>query len=103
MLRLNMVKNLDRIRIGVVDAVVCAVYDDERAEVVYKDWKGMDINEDVKLVNGKWEFEHKGPAGGYAKGKERLREAVAKLNMSPELRHHLEQADRKTNEKHKAL
>lgn len=82
-----MIKYLDRIKASDNDAVVSKVYEDGKVEVVYKN--GQVVYEDAHLVDGKWEFVHKGAGAGYAKGKDRLRDAVAKLNMSAELRHRL--------------
>ncbi len=84
-----MAQYLDRIRIGKTDAVISAIHDDGTVEVVYN--SGIkDVYEDAKLEDGQWTFVEPGVSAGYAQGKPRLQEAVAKLNMSPELRHRLE-------------
>lgn len=84
-----MVKYLDRVRVNGKDSVVSNIYSERTIEVVYVDDLGRDIYEDAHMVDGSWKFTHDGPAGGYARGKDRLKEAVQKLHMSPESRSRL--------------
>ncbi len=84
-----MTQYLDRIRIGDTAAVISKVYDDTKVEVVYS--SGVhDVYEDAHLVEGKWDFVNPEVSAGYTRGKQRLEEAVEKLNRSPELRSRLE-------------
>lgn len=70
----------DWITIGNRDAVVCAIFNHtDEIEVVYLDDQERAINEEVHLLNNKWEFVHKGPSGGYADNYARLSEYVSKL------------------------
>jgi hypothetical protein len=62
-------------------AVVCHIYDSENIEVVYLDERNRAINEDMKLIDGKWEFKISGPCGGYADNRSRLREYVGILRQ----------------------
>lgn len=84
-----MVKCLDRVYVSGKDGVVSDVKADGTIEVVYVDDLGRDIYEDAHMLEGKWRFIHAGPAGGYAQSKDRLKEAVQKLHMSPETRSRL--------------
>jgi hypothetical protein len=87
-----MVKYLDRVRIGQnTDGVVSSVYDENNIEFVYIDHSSKkNIYEDAVLIDGEWKFKEEGVAGGYADGKDRLAEAVQKLNRSWEQRLRLE-------------
>lgn len=63
-------------------AVVCKVYQDTSfadIEVVYIDDRNRAINEDMVWKDGKWQFKHSGPCGGYADNYSRLRDYVTKL------------------------
>lgn len=60
-------------------AIVCQIYDPNNIEVVYLDDRDHAINEDMILRNGKWEFKHEGPCGGYADNYPRLSNYVSML------------------------
>jgi hypothetical protein len=75
------VKLRDWISVGIHDAVVCHVYENEpgKIEGVYLDRRNRAINEDVYFANGKWAFVDDGPYGGYADNYSRLGEFVSVL------------------------
>ncbi len=63
-------------------AVVCTVYQDTSLadiEVVYLDDRDRAINDDMVWKDGKWQFRHPGPSGGYADHYDRLKVYVAQL------------------------
>lgn len=74
------VKPKDWISIGVRDAVVCRIYENEpnKIEVVYLD-RNRAINEDAHFKDNNWTFVHDGPCGGYADNYSRLAEFVSIL------------------------
>lgn len=75
------VKIEDWISVGMVDAVVCNIYEDKPGiiEIVYLDRKNQAINEDVCYKDGNWTFVYDGPNGGYADNYSRLGRFVSIL------------------------
>lgn len=72
------VKLKDWISIGIRDAVVCHIYenDSNKVEIVYIDDRNRAINEDAHYLDGKWSFVYDGPCGGYADNNQWLGEYV---------------------------